>query len=112
MFYGEQPVDADGARSVLALDATLRDARPDLHAGTGDRPGAAVPPVSPVRTVTRLRGHRRTVVVVALVVALLVVLSVLTVGSARHGGDLDPDNPGASGAQAVARVLARPRRRR
>ncbi len=62
--------------------------------------------MSPVGTVTRLRGHRRSVVVVALVVALLVVLSVLTVGSARHGGDLDPDNPGASGAQAVARVLA------
>jgi len=43
VFYGEQPVDADGARSVLALDATLRDARPDLHEATGDRPGAAVP---------------------------------------------------------------------
>ena len=57
-------------------------------------------------TVTRLRTHRRTVVVVTLVVLLLVVLSVLSVGAARHGGDLDPENPGASGAQAVARVLA------
>jgi Domain of unknown function (DUF4129) len=43
VFYGEQPVDAGDARSVLALDVTLRDARPDLHAANGDRPGAAVP---------------------------------------------------------------------
>ena len=57
-------------------------------------------------TVTRLRTHRRTVLVVTLVVLLLVVLSVLSVGAARHGGDLDPENPGAYGAQAVARVLA------
>ena len=57
-------------------------------------------------TVTRLRTHRRTVVVVASVAVLLVVLTALAVGSARHGGDLDPENPGAYGAQAVARVLA------
>jgi hypothetical protein len=43
VFYGEQPVDADGARSVLAVDATLRDERPDLHAANRDRPAGAVP---------------------------------------------------------------------
>jgi hypothetical protein len=43
VFYGEQPVEAGAARSVLALDAALRDARPELHAEAGDRPGAAVP---------------------------------------------------------------------
>ena len=37
---------------------------------------------------------------------VLVVLSLITVTSATRGGDLDPDNPGANGARAVARVLA------
>lgn len=53
------------------------------------------------------RAHRRSTVVVASVLLLLVVLSVLTVSSATRGGDLDPDNPRPEGAQAVARVLAR-----
>jgi uncharacterized protein DUF4350 len=55
----------------------------------------------------RLRTHRRGVVVVASVAVLLVVLSVLSLGSAETGGDLDPDNPRSNGAQALARVLAR-----
>ena len=54
----------------------------------------------------RVRAHRRGVAVVTTVAAVLVVLSVLTVGSATYGGDLDPDNPRGNGAQAVARVLA------
>ena len=55
----------------------------------------------------RLRTHRRGVVVVASVAVLLVVLSVLSLGSAETGGDLDPDNPRSNGARALARVLAR-----
>ena len=55
----------------------------------------------------RLRTHRRGAVVVASVAVLLVVLSVLGLGSAETGGDLDPDNPRGNGAQALARVLAR-----
>ena len=43
VFYGEQAVDADGARSVLALDAALRDARPRVSGDADALPGAAVP---------------------------------------------------------------------
>lgn len=56
---------------------------------------------------TWVRGHRRATLLVTLVLATLVVLTVLSVRTARAGGDLDPDNPGGNGAQAVARVLAR-----
>jgi hypothetical protein len=41
-----------------------------------------------------------------LVLATITVLSVLSVGSATRGGALDPENPAADGARAVARVLA------
>ena len=54
-----------------------------------------------------LRTHRRGVLVAVAVAALLVVLSVLSLGSAHPGGDLDPDNPQGNGAQALAHVLAR-----
>lgn len=53
-----------------------------------------------------LRAHRRGTAVVGSVLLVLVVLSLITVSSATRGGDLDPDNPGANGARAVARVLA------
>lgn len=54
-----------------------------------------------------LRTRRRSTAVAGSVFVLLVLLSVLTVSSATRGGDLDPDNPGSEGAQAVARVLVR-----
>lgn len=53
-----------------------------------------------------LRRNRGVVVVVALVLALLVVLTVLGSRSAGSTADLDPANASANGAQAVARVLA------
>jgi hypothetical protein len=52
-----------------------------------------------------IRRHRSTVLVVAFVVVALTV-AVLVQGRARTGDPLDPDNPGAQGAQALARVLA------
>jgi hypothetical protein len=52
-----------------------------------------------------VRGHRRSTLLVAAVVLVLVALTVLAARSAVRGGDLDPDNPRAGGAQAVARVL-------
>jgi hypothetical protein len=56
---------------------------------------------------TWARAHRGSTLAVALVVLTLAVLTVLSVGSAVRGGALDPENPKADGAQAVARVLAR-----
>jgi len=53
-----------------------------------------------------LAERRRSATVVVLVLLLLVGVSVLTVSSAAHGGDLDPDNAAPEGARAVARVLA------
>ncbi len=54
-----------------------------------------------------LRTHRRSTVVVAVVVLALLALSVATLRSTPNGGRLDPDNPEAEGGRAVARVLAR-----
>ncbi len=54
-----------------------------------------------------LRTHRRSTVVVAVVVLALLALSVATLRSTPYGGTLDPDNPEAEGGRAVARVLAR-----
>ncbi len=53
-----------------------------------------------------VRRHRGVSLIAVVVLATLVGLSILGVRSAVRGGDLDPDNPGATGAQAVARVLA------
>jgi hypothetical protein len=53
-----------------------------------------------------LRRHRATLLVVGLVGTGLLVLSLLTPGSAVHPDDLDPANASPQGAQAVARVLA------
>ncbi len=63
---------------------------------------AAVP-----RSLTRRRPRLRTPVVVALVlVASALAVTALAGGSQRHTGDLDPANPGPSGAQGLARVLS------
>jgi hypothetical protein len=48
--------------------------------------------------------HRASLIVMLGVVAALAVV-VLLGGGARTGTDLDPDNPGPNGAQALARVL-------
>jgi hypothetical protein len=58
-----------------------------------------------VSAAERLRRHRRSTVLVGGVLVVLVALSVLAVRSAVRGGALDPDNPRADGARAVARVL-------
>uniref|UniRef100_UPI002B2798BE hypothetical protein n=1 Tax=Nocardioides sp. TaxID=35761 RepID=UPI002B2798BE len=51
------------------------------------------------------RRHRWSLLLlVALLAAIAVV--VLTQGPVERSADLDPDNPGPDGAQAVARVLA------
>jgi hypothetical protein len=52
-----------------------------------------------------LARHRRSTVLVGLVLGVLIALTVLATQSGVRGGPLDPDNPGADGAQAVARVL-------
>jgi hypothetical protein len=52
------------------------------------------------------RRHRAVLAIGAVVVAAVTLLSVLSARSAVHGGALDPQNPSAGGAQAVARVLA------
>ncbi|MEP7192602.1 MAG: DUF4350 domain-containing protein [Actinomycetota bacterium] len=65
----------------------------------------------PARTVSRphaWKGRRllTPVVVALLVVASALAVTVLTRGSAHNTGDLDPANPGLSGAQALAHVLS------
>ena len=57
-------------------------------------------------TMAGVARHRRSVLIGAAVVLLLVVLAVLNRDSAEYDGRLDPRNPDAAGAQAVARVLA------
>ena len=52
-----------------------------------------------------LRRRRGVVAIAVAVLATVTVLSVLTARSAGRGGALDPQNPSADGAQAVARVL-------
>jgi hypothetical protein len=52
-----------------------------------------------------LRRHRVAAGILTLVLVTLTVLSVLTTGGSSRAGALDPDNPSAGGAQAVARVL-------
>lgn len=64
--------------------------------------GTLTAPV-PVRWARRNRG---VLGVVVAVLACVTLLSVLAVRSAGHREDLDPENPGPDGAQAVARVLA------
>lgn len=54
---------------------------------------------------TALARHRGTLLIIAAAVAA-VALAVVAGGGAGSGLDHDPDNPGARGAQAVARVLA------
>ena len=53
-----------------------------------------------------LRRNRGITLIVVAIVLVVAVLSVLTARSVTHGEALDPDNPRPSGAQAVARVLA------
>ena len=53
-----------------------------------------------------VRRHRGVSLLALVVLATLVLLSLVGAGSAVRGGYLDPDNPRADGAQAVARVLA------
>lgn len=55
---------------------------------------------------TGISRHRRTVLVVLGALLILIVVSVLSRDKASFGGDLDPRNPKASGAQALARVVA------
>lgn len=53
----------------------------------------------------RLRRYRGTILVAAVVLAI-VTLGVMLIGDeSRTTADLDPDNPGRNGARAVARVL-------
>jgi hypothetical protein len=74
---------------------------------------AAPAPTTPAPTPTRARGSRAwlrrnrgiTLIVVAIVL-VVAVLSVLTARSVTRGDALDPDNPRPAGAQAVARVLS------
>lgn len=54
-----------------------------------------------------VRRHRTGTLLGTVLLVTLVVLTMLSVRSTVHGGALDPGNPGADGAQAVARVLAR-----
>ncbi len=54
---------------------------------------------------TGLRRHGSTLAILGALLAALA-LVVLTQGPVTRGADLDPDNPGPDGAQAVARVLA------
>jgi hypothetical protein len=62
---------------------------------------------SPARTLAgRLRRHRGIAAIVAAVLVTVAVLTVLTARSSGQDADLDPENPSANGAQAVARVLA------
>jgi len=64
---------------------------------------AATPPqAGPVTT--GWRRHRSTLLIVGALLAALA-LVVLTQGPVTRAADLDPDNPGPGGAQAVARVL-------
>jgi hypothetical protein len=53
-----------------------------------------------------VRAHRTSSTIVLVVFLVLAALTVVTLGSAARGGDLDPANPARNGAQAVARVLA------
>ncbi len=53
-----------------------------------------------------LRRNRGITAIVLVILLVVLVLSVLTARATPHGEDLDPDNPSADGAQAVARVLA------
>lgn len=69
-----------------------------LPASTGaSAPAEAGPP-------TGWRRHRSTLLIVGALLAALA-LVVLTQGPVTRAADLDPDNPGPDGAQAVARVL-------
>lgn len=53
-----------------------------------------------------LRRHRGMVALGVAVLATVIVLSVVTARGSGRADDLDPQNPSAAGAQAVARVLA------
>ncbi|MGI8949128.1 MAG: DUF4350 domain-containing protein [Ornithinimicrobium sp.] len=52
------------------------------------------------------RSHRRWLTWTAVVLGFVVLSAVVSGLTARQGAPLDPDNPDANGAQAVARVLA------
>lgn len=52
------------------------------------------------------RRHRRWIIWTAVVLGFVLLSAVLGGLTARQGAELDPDNPDAGGAQAVARVLA------
>jgi hypothetical protein len=60
-----------------------------------------------VSATTWLRRHRGTAVLLLTIPLVLVALSVLSARTSVRGEPLDPDNPSPSGAQAVARVVAR-----
>jgi len=66
---------------------------------------------TPAGTAAKPLARRRPRLLTPVIVALLVVASALTVtvltrGSAHNTGDLDPANPGFSGAQGLAHVLS------
>jgi hypothetical protein len=54
-----------------------------------------------------LRRNRGITVIVVIILLAVLLLSLLTARNATRGEALDPDNPHPSGAQAVARVVAR-----
>lgn len=111
LYAAGDPVARERTRSdvsvVLALHDTVRTHRRPPAYDDGGAHGAhetvgAVPEVS---ARTALRRHRGLVAGAVAVLAALGVLSVLTVSSPVHAGDLDPQNPQPEGAQALARVL-------
>ncbi len=65
---------------------------------------ASAPAVPAARAATGWRRHRSTLAIGGALLGALA-LVVLTQGPVARGADLDPDNPGPDGAQAVARVL-------
>jgi hypothetical protein len=60
---------------------------------------------APTAAATGWRRHRSTLLIVGALVAALA-LVIVTQGTVTRGAELDPDNPGPDGAQALARVLA------
>lgn len=76
--------------TAISTDSGIREA-PDGGGATTAAPG---------------RSHRRWITWTAIVLGFVVLSAVVGGLTARQGAPLDPDNPDANGAQAVARVLA------